>query len=142
MSENQIIEIDMNIFTSNIENPPAIIKITKSNENSSDFDELCELQEENNNLRLKGRKNIAKVVKKENLMKKVRSEFEMQERCFINEQNIFHEQWIECRRRFDDLKMVFDNLRNQIREEELNRETVVAVEDGEIIRLYQQGREE
>lgn len=143
MSENQkIIEIDINILTSNIEDPPVILKITKSNENSSEFDELVELQEENKNLRLKARKSIAKAVKKENLKKKVRSEFEKQEQCFINEQIFFRDQWNDCRRRFDDLKLVIDNLMNQIREEEQSRETEVVEDNGRIIRIYKHGREE
>lgn len=143
MSENQqVIEVNMNTFKSVIDNPPVIVKITKSDENLSEFEELMKLQEETKFLLAEGKKCIAKVIAKENLLKKIKSDYEKQEQGYANEQNFYRGQWSECRQKFDDLKVVINNLKNRIREEEQHRETEVVEENGDVIRLYQENCEE
>lgn len=97
------------------------VKITKTPENSHDFNKLIKLQEINNTHRINGRKKIGKVLRKEKMLKKFEKELEAQNRRHKIEELFYEDHWEHCSERFKELRRKIDEMKRKIREEEEKR---------------------
>lgn len=121
------LKIDMSDLKA-IKDKPKIIEIQKSLENSSKFDEIIKLKKINDELKLKQQNIKEQISTNEKLFQKTIRDFHQQEKFYHAQVKFYQDQWHECNEKFNAMKMFVDNVRNLIREEELNEDQEVVEE--------------
>lgn len=119
VSHSNSLIININAFNS-ITDQPKFIKITKNPENSSKFDEIIKLKHINDSLRSENEKMLKTITNNDKSFQKTIKDFHIEEKVYQIQIKFYHDQWSDCRERYDEMKRIVDNFRNSIREREMN----------------------
>lgn len=131
-------KVNINAFLSTNEEAK-YIRIRRTEENSTEFNEVLRLKTINKTLRASNEKLENQMTKSDQLFQKAIQEYHFEEKMYQKEVKFYHDQWNKCKNRFNSLRMFVDNLRDAIREEQSGSDQEI---DDDLSRLRTSDREE